>query len=99
MVYIVRSILIITHFVHACPAQEYHSDNFEVIYNVNFAYISIRHSRKKGQKHIFSFGGKKAGHSESALRGWADDVLRQLDAGETFKLVKEWVLAVSSPEM
>ena len=98
MVYIVRSILIISHYVHACPDQDYFSRKFAVMYYGNNSCIGVR--QKFGdKKQIMSFGGKKAGHSESALRSWADDVLRMLDAGETPKLMKEWVLAVSSPEM
>ena len=74
------------------------SGKYAVMYYGNNSCIGIR--QKFGdKKQIMSFGGKRAGHSESALRSWADDVLRKLDAGQTPKLVKELVLATSSPEM
>ena len=98
MVYIVRSILIISHYVHACPDQDYFSRKFAVMYYGNNSCIGVR--QKFGdKKQIMSFGGKKAGHSESALRSWADDVLIKLDAGQPTKLVKDWILATISPEL
>ena len=48
--------------------------------------------RKKGQggQTVFSFGaGKNLG--EPRLRGWADDVMKEMDNGMTPRKAKAWV--------
>jgi len=39
----------------------------------------------------FSYGGKKCELTEEVMRGFADEVLQKLDAGQTEKAVKSWV--------
>ena len=59
------------------------------MYYKNNDVIGIRKKKGKGNQ-VFSFGsGSKLG--ELRLRGWADDVLKELDKGKTEKKVKAWV--------
>jgi hypothetical protein len=51
--------------------------------------IGIR--RKFGDKsQCICFGSSKLDFSEEVLRGWGDDCLRKLDAGEREQAVEEW---------
>ena len=58
--------------------------------------IGIR--RKFGdKKQCFSFGGKRVQQKEAALRGFADDCLRKLDAGMSERQVQDWARECLTP--
>ena len=52
--------------------------------------IGIR-SKKNDKCQKFSFGGLRCEMDETTLRGFADQVLRKLDDGESEKSVHKWV--------
>ena len=70
-------------------AQEYTSKTWRVeCYPSTAIGIVIR----KSGKTEFCFGGASTGIDEMTMRGWADDVLKKLDAKEKPSKVREWVL-------
>jgi len=67
------------------------SEKYCVNYYKNSNSIGIkRKPPKKGQ--AFSFGGRRCTLNESSLRGFGDDVMKKLDAGQTENNVLEWVV-------
>ena len=70
--------------------QDYSSDKYGVLDYRNSNGIGLR--RKFGDcTQVITFGGKKCGLSEGALRGFADDALKKLDAGQKEQAVLKWV--------
>ena len=79
--------------------QDYYSEKYAVMYYKNGNNIGIR--EKFGKKtQAFSFGGKKCGLAEEALRSFADDCLKKLDAGQSVDDVYAWVVeVVGAPDL
>ena len=65
------------------------------MYYKNSKQIGIR--RKTGKTDLpptaFSFGNLSCGFDELSLRGFADQVLKKLDEGESERAVHDWVWA------
>ena len=76
--------------------QEVTSARYGVVYYKKSKSIGVK-SKFGATNRRFSFGGLGHGLSESVLRGWADDVLRKLSAGEGEKDVKAWVVEAIRP--
>ena len=76
--------------MHAATFQVYHSEKYASMYYKKGNVIGIRR-KFGGKEQCMSFGGKRVGHSEAVLRGFADDAMKMLDAGATEKATKEWV--------
>ena len=80
---------------HTMSHKEYKSKKYGVMYYKNSKQIGIR--RKTGKTDLpptaFSFGNLSCGFDELSLRGFADQVLKKLDEGESERAVHDWVWA------
>ncbi len=77
---------------HTISHKEYKSKKYSVMYYKNSKQIGIR--RKTGKTDTaFSFGNLSCGLDELSLRGFADQVLKKLDEGESERAVHDWVWA------
>ena len=69
--------------------QEFKSARYAVMFYRNSNSIGIRQKFGKNTQ-VISFGGRKCGLLENVLRGFGDDALRKLDAGQKETAVEKW---------